>query len=132
MSPVTVRYLVHDVDTAIEFYQGLLDFKVEMHPAPGFAMLSRDELQLALNAVGGPGGASRPTPDGRVPGPGGWNRFQLKVHDIATLVKQLRAQGASFRNDIVDGMGGKQVLVDDPSGNCVELFEPSQGRELEK
>jgi catechol 2,3-dioxygenase-like lactoylglutathione lyase family enzyme len=126
MSPVTVRYVVDDVDAAIDFYQGLLGFEVKMHPAPGFAMLSRGELLLALNAVGGPGGASRPMPDGRVPEPGGWNRIQLPVQDIAAEVDQLRAKGASFRNDIVEGIGGKQILVDDPSGNCVELFEPNE------
>jgi catechol 2,3-dioxygenase-like lactoylglutathione lyase family enzyme len=126
MSPVTVRYIVDDVDAAIGFYQELLGFEVLMHPAPGFAMLSRDELRLAVNAVGGPGGASRPMPDGRVPEPGGWNRIQLEVRDIASEVEQLRAKGASFRNDVVEGMGGKQILVEDPAGNCVELFEPNE------
>lgn len=126
MSPVTVRYLVDDVDDAIDFYTDLLGFTVEMHPAPGFAMLARDDLRLALNAVGGPGGAAQPMPDGRVPEPGGWNRIQLPVRDLATAVDLLRAGGATLRNDIVDGMGGKQVLLDDPSGNCIELFQPNQ------
>jgi catechol 2,3-dioxygenase-like lactoylglutathione lyase family enzyme len=124
VSPATVRYIVHDVDQALDFYCGLLRFEELAHPAPGFAMLGRDDLRLALNAVGGPGGASQPMPDGRVPEPGGWNRIQLEVADIEGLVAQLREAGASFRNDIVVGLGGKQILVEDPSGNVVELFEP--------
>lgn len=123
MSPVTVRYLVEDVDAAVGFYTELLGFTVEMHPAPGFAMLARDELRLALNAVRGQGGASQPMPDGRVPEPGGWNRVQLHVDDLATTVAQLRDRGATFRNDIIEGMVGKQILLEDPSGNCVELFQ---------
>jgi catechol 2,3-dioxygenase-like lactoylglutathione lyase family enzyme len=126
MSPIVVRYIVNDVDAAIEFYRDFLDFEVEMHPAPGFAMLSREDLLLALNAVGGPGGASQPMPDGRVPGPGGWNRVQVRVGDLESVVQELRTRGASFRNDIVDGMGGRQILVDDPSGNCIELFQPHE------
>ena len=126
MSPALVRYIVNDVDAAIEFYRDYLDFEVEMHPAPGFAMLSREDLRLALNAVGGPGGASQPMPDGRIPEPGGWNRIQVQVEDLASVVQQLRARDASFRNDIVDGIGGKQILIDDPSGNCVELFQPHE------
>ncbi len=124
MSPVTIRYIVEDVDAAVHFYCDTLDFQVDMHPGPGFAMLSKDALRLALNAVGGPGGAAQPMPDGRVPRPGGWNRIQLEVQDIGEAVESLRKTGASFRNDIVEGMGGKQILVDDPSGNCIELFEP--------
>jgi predicted enzyme related to lactoylglutathione lyase len=124
MSPALFRYMVRDVDATVSFYTALLDFEVEMHPGPGFAIVSRGDVRLAFNAVGGPGGASQPMPDGRVPEPGGWNRVQLQVEDIATTVEQLRARGASFRNDIVDGMGGRQILVDDPSGNCIELFEP--------
>ena len=120
----TVRYIVDDVDASIAFYQRQLDFTVEMHPGPGFAMLARDDLRLAINAVGGTGGASQAMPDGREPTPGGWNRIQLHVDDIESLVERLRAAQVPFRNDIVKGMGGKQILVDDPSGNCVELFEP--------
>lgn len=126
MATVTVRYIVEDVEAATSFYEELLDFKVEMHPGPGFAMLTRGGLRLALNAVAGPGGASQAMPDGRRPEPGGWNRIQLPVADIEATVEHLRAAGASFRNDIVTGMGGKQVLVDDPSGNCVELFEATR------
>jgi predicted enzyme related to lactoylglutathione lyase len=124
MSPVTFRYIVEDVDAAVQFYCDMFDFQVDMHPGPGFAMLSKDELRLALNAVGGPGGASQPMPDGRIPQPGGWNRIQLEVDDISEAVERLRKAGASFRNDVVTGIGGKQILVDDPSGNCIELFEP--------
>jgi catechol 2,3-dioxygenase-like lactoylglutathione lyase family enzyme len=124
VSPATVRYIVNDVDQALDFYCGLLRFDELAHPGPGFAMLQHDDLRLALNAVGGPGGASQAMPDGRVPEPGGWNRIQLEVADIEGLVAQLRESGASFRNDIVIGLGGKQILVEDPSGNVVELFEP--------
>ena len=126
MSPALARYIVHDVDAALEFYRECLGFEVEMHPAPGFAMLSREDLRLALNSVGGPGGASQPIPDGRIPEPGGWNRMQIPVEDLSRTVQQLRAGGAPFRNDIVDGIDGKQILIDDPSGNCVELFQPHQ------
>jgi catechol 2,3-dioxygenase-like lactoylglutathione lyase family enzyme len=123
MSAVSVRYIVDDVDAAVAFYTGLLGFEVQMRPAPGFAMLGRGDLRLLLNAVGGPGGASQAMPDGRVPEPGGWSRFQLEVADLDAEVRRLRDAGASFRNEIVEGRGGRQVLVDDPAGNCVELFE---------
>ncbi|MPZ80170.1 MAG: VOC family protein [Actinophytocola sp.] len=123
MDMVSVRYLVADVDAAIDFYSTLLGFTVDMHPAPGFAMLSRGPLRLLLSTPTGGGGAGRPMPDGRVPEPGGWNRFQLTVDDLETAVARLRAAGVRFRNEIVTGVGGKQILVDDPSGNPVELFE---------
>ena len=126
MATVSVRYIVHDVDAAIEFYCSNLGFQVGMHPAAGFAMLSRGDLRLLLSAPGaGPGGGGQAMPDGRVPEPGGWNRFQLQVSDLSALVETLRGQGATFRNDIVVGVGGKQILVEDPSGNPVELFEPT-------
>jgi catechol 2,3-dioxygenase-like lactoylglutathione lyase family enzyme len=121
--PVSVRYIVEDVDAAIEFYTGALGFKLEMHPAPGFAALGRGELRLLLNRPGA-GGAGQPMPDGRLPAPGGWNRIQLEVGDLAGTVDRLRATGCRFRNDIVEGMGGKQILAEDPSGNPIELFEP--------
>jgi catechol 2,3-dioxygenase-like lactoylglutathione lyase family enzyme len=124
MSPATVRYIVDDVDIALAFYCGELGFQELMHPGPGFAMVARDDLRLALNAVGGPGGASQAMPDGRMPQPGGWNRIQIQVSDIEDAVAALRSSGTSFRNDIVSGMGGKQILAEDPSGNVVELFEP--------
>src|SRR6266508_1998190 len=121
MAPVSVRYIVEDVEAAIEFYTKHLGFDVEMHPAPGFAMLSRGDLRLLLNEPRGPGGAAQPMPDGRIPEPGGWNRIQLQVDDLAQEVEVLRAAGLRFRNDIVGGMGGKQIILDDPAGNPVEL-----------
>lgn len=124
MATVSVRYIVHDVDAAIAFYCTTLGFHEVMHPAPTFAVLSRGELRLALSAPGGPGGGGQAMPDGRVPEPGGWNRFTLEVVDLAATVAALREAGAAFRGDVVEGVGGRQVIVDDPSGNPVELFEP--------
>ena len=124
MATVSVRYIVHDVDAAISFYCDLLGFKEVMHPAPTFAMLSRGDLRLTLSSPGGPGGGGQAMPDGTVPTPGGWNRFALEVTDLVGTVETLRSSGARFRNDIVTGVGGKQILVEDPSGNPVELFEP--------
>jgi catechol 2,3-dioxygenase-like lactoylglutathione lyase family enzyme len=123
MATVNVRYIVDDVEDAIGFYGDRLGFDVEMHPAPGFAILSRGDLRLMVNATGGGGGAGQPMPDGRVPEPGGWNRIQLEVDDLDREVDALREAGASFRNEIVTGKGGKQILLDDPSGNPIELFE---------
>src|SRR5207247_178089 len=124
MATVSVRYIVDDVDAAIAFYNRDLGFHVELHPGPGFAMLSRGELRLLLSAPTGPGGAAQAMPDGRKPEPGGWNRIQLEVDDLASKVETLRKAGARFRNDIVTGFGGKQILLDDPAGNPIELFEP--------
>jgi catechol 2,3-dioxygenase-like lactoylglutathione lyase family enzyme len=120
----TVRYIVHDVDAAIAFYCGHLGFREVMHPAPAFAMLARDDLRLTLSAPGGGPGGGQAMPDGTLPEPGGWNRFSLEVSDIDELVEGLRGAGVSFRNEIVTGVGGKQILVEDPSGNPIELFEP--------
>ena|ERR1700686_3165174 len=125
MATVSVRYIVDDVDAAIAFYTDLLDFKLVMHPAPTFAMLSRGALRLVLSAPGGGPGGGQAMPDGQLPKPGGWNRFSLEVADLASTVDHLRSQGAHFRNEIVVGVGGKQILLEDPSGNPVELFEPS-------
>jgi catechol 2,3-dioxygenase-like lactoylglutathione lyase family enzyme len=123
---VTVRYIVDDVDAALAFYCERLGFTEVMHPAPSFAMLSRGDLRLALSAPGGgPGGGSAAMPDGTMPAPGGWNRFSLEVDDLDATVSELRAAGARFRNEIVDGVGGRQVLVEDPSGNPIELFQPT-------
>ena len=126
MTTVSVRYIVHDVDAAIEFYCGQLGFHEDMHPAPAFAMLSRGDLRLVLSAPGGGPGGGQAMPDGTVPAPGGWNRFSLEVPDLEAAVEQLRGAGAHFRNYIVTGVGGKQILVEDPSGNPVELFEPTR------
>lgn len=123
MSKVSVRYIVNDVDEAIPFYTSMLGFKLEMHPAPGFASLSRGDLQLLLNQPGA-GGAGQAMPDRQHPSPGGWNRIQIKVDDLEATVEKLRGVGARFRSDIVTGNGGKQILVEDPSGNAVELFQP--------
>lgn len=125
MAAVSVRYIVHDVDAAIEFYCRHLGFHEDMHPAPAFAMLSRGELRLVLSAPGGPGGGGQAMPDGTLPEPGGWNRFTLEVSDLDTIVEALRTADVHFRNEIVVGVGGKQILLDDPSGNPVELFEPT-------
>jgi catechol 2,3-dioxygenase-like lactoylglutathione lyase family enzyme len=126
MATVSVRYIVNDVDAAIAFYCGNLDFTEVMHPAPAFAMLSRGDLRLTLSAPGGGAGGGQAMPDGTLPQPGGWNRFALEVTDLAATVAQLRGNGARFRNEIVTGVGGKQILVEDPSGNPVELFEPTR------
>jgi catechol 2,3-dioxygenase-like lactoylglutathione lyase family enzyme len=127
MERVSVRYIVDDVDAAIDFYCGHLGFREDMHPAPAFAMLSKGGLRLVLSAPGGgPGGGGQAMPDGRVPEPGGWNRFQLEVEDIEATAEALRASGTRFRNDILTGVGGKQVLIEDPSGNPIELFQPTR------
>jgi catechol 2,3-dioxygenase-like lactoylglutathione lyase family enzyme len=126
MDKVKVRYIVSDVDAALRFYTEMLGFRVEMHPAPGFAMLSKGSLQLLLNKPGA-GGAGQAMDDGRAPAPGGWSRFQIEVSDLGATVDKLKAAGCRFRNEIVVGNGGKQILAEDPSGNCVELFEPFRG-----
>ncbi|MFZ0091513.1 MAG: VOC family protein [Solirubrobacteraceae bacterium] len=125
MATVSVRYIVDDVDTAIDFYCRELGFHEDMHPAPAFAMLSRGDLRLVLSAPGGRPGGGQAMADGTMPEPGGWNRFQLEVDNIEATVARLREHGAQFRNDIVTGVGGKQVLVEDPAGNPIELFEPT-------
>ena len=124
MATVQVRYIVNDVDSAITFYCQHLGFKEVMHPAPAFAMLTRGDLRLVLSAPNPSAGGGQPMPDGRKQEPGGWNRFAIEVPDLSATVATLRAAGARFRNEIVTGVGGKQILVEDPSGNPVELFEP--------
>lgn len=123
MSKVNVRYIVNDVDKVIPFYTDMLGFKVEMHPAPGFASLSRGDLLLLLNRPGA-GGAGQAMRDGQSPAPGGWNRIQIEVEDLQAIVEKLKKAGARFRNEIVTGNGGKQILIEDPSGNPIELFQP--------
>ena len=126
MATVGVRYIVDDVDAAIDFYCRLLGFEEVMHPAPAFAMVARGDLRLALTAPGGGPGGGAPMPSGELPAPGGWNRFQLEVDDLDAVVQELRAGGARFRNEIVTGVGGKQILVEDPAGNPIELFQPTR------
>jgi predicted enzyme related to lactoylglutathione lyase len=123
MGKVNVRYIVSDVDAAIPFYTEMLGFKLEMHPAPGFASLARGDLQLLLNKPSA-GGAGQAMPDGQLPAPGGWNRIQIEVEDLAATVEKLNSVGGRFRNKIVTGNGGKQILIEDPSGNPIELFQP--------
>ena len=123
----TVRYIVNDVDAAITFYTDDLGFKVEMHPAPGFASLSKDGLRLLLNQPGA-GGAGQAMPDGSVPSPGGWSRIQIEIADIEAAVAKLKSGGRIFRGGVIQGNGGGQALVEDPSGNPVELFEPPRNR----
>ena len=122
----TVRYMVHDVDAAIAFYCDQLGFREVMHPAPTFAMIARNDLRLTLSVPGGGPGGGQAMPDGTLPAPGGWNRISLEVADLEADVDRLRAAGVAFRNDVVTGVGGKQILVEDPSGNPVELFEPTR------
>ena len=123
MSKVNVRYIVSDVDKAIPFYTDMLGFKLDMHPAPGFASLSRGDLQLLLNRPGA-GGAGQAMPDSQLPAPGGWNRIQIEVADLEATVEKLKRTGTRFRNEIVTGNGGKQILIEDPSGNPIKLFQP--------
>lgn len=127
MTQVSVRYIVDDVDEAAAFYCEQLGFALARRPGPGFAILERDRLRLLLSEPAGAGGAAQAMPDGRRPEPGGWNRIQLEVDDLAARIDALRRGGARFRNDIVRGRGGSQILLDDPSGNPIELFEPAPG-----
>jgi catechol 2,3-dioxygenase-like lactoylglutathione lyase family enzyme len=126
MPTVSVRYIVHDIDAAIAFYRDNLGFTEVMHPAPTFAMLARGDLRLVLSAPGGGPGGGQAMPDGTAPEPGGWNRFAIEVTDLAATVRSLREAGVRFRNEIVNGAGGRQILAEDPSGNPVELFEPTR------
>ncbi len=123
---VSVRYLVDDVQAAVDFYTAHFGFALRFSAAPAFADVTRGRLRLLL--AGPDSSAGRPMPDGRKPGPGGWNRIHLIVPDLAAEVARLRAEGVPFRNDIVTGPGGKQILAEDPAGNVVELFEPAAGR----
>ncbi len=124
MSTVSVRYMIDDVAAAIAFYTTHLDFTLEMDASPAFASVSRDGVRLLLSGATSSG--RRPMPDGRKTEPGGWNRIQVQVADLASEVDRLRNAGLQFRNEIVTGPGGSQILLDDPSGNPVELFEPAR------
>lgn len=121
----TLRYLVQDVDAAVDFYTQWLGFTLSERWGPPFAIVAKDDLKLWLS--GPQTSAAKPMPDGRQPEPGGWNRLVLEVDDLATLVTQLKATGIKFRNEIIDGPGGKQILAEDPSGNPLELFEARKG-----
>jgi len=123
MNTVNVRYIVDDVAAAVAFYTTHLGFEVDTDAAPAFAAVTRGGLRLLLSGETSSG--ARPMPDGRRPVPGGWSRIQLVMDDLATEVERLRAAGLTFRNDIITGPGGHQILLDDPSGNPVELFQPA-------
>jgi catechol 2,3-dioxygenase-like lactoylglutathione lyase family enzyme len=125
MSNISIRYIVDDVDAAVSFYTEHLKFEVVMRPAPGFAALKHENLRLLLNAPGA-GGAGTSMPDGSRPRPGGWNRFQMQVADLRAVVDELRKKGVAFRSEIIEGNGGRQILVEDPSGNPIELFESTR------
>src|SRR5258707_13786876 len=125
MATVSIRYIVNDIDAAIGFYTRHLGFSVQMHPNDMFAMLTRGDLRLVLSVPGNAPGGGKAMPDGELPGPGGWNRFSIEVPDLAGTVAQLRRDGVRFRNDLVTGVGGSQIIAEDPSGNPVQLFEPT-------
>jgi catechol 2,3-dioxygenase-like lactoylglutathione lyase family enzyme len=124
MASVQVRYIVYDVDSAMRFYCGLLGFREEMHPAESFAILSRGDLRLILSVPSSSASDGHPMSDGLQQQPGGWNRFSIEVSDLDQVVRTLSEAGAQFRSDRVTGVGGTQIVVEDPSGNPVELFEP--------
>src|SRR5215831_7540772 len=126
MTTVRVRYMVSELDPAVEFYTKYLGFSVKQQNKPNFAMLSRGNLELVLSTPFGPGGAAKPMSDGRKAEPGGWNRIIINVDDLSSEVARLRDARLHFRNDIVSGPGGSEILLDDPSGNPVELFQPAK------
>jgi catechol 2,3-dioxygenase-like lactoylglutathione lyase family enzyme len=121
---IRMRYMVEDIPAAVAFYRDKLGFKVEAQSGNFFAALSRGNVQLLLSPTKGPGGASQPMPDGRKPVPGGWNRIVIYLPNLEAEVARLRKEGVHFRNDIVKGLGGNEILLDDPSGNPIELFQP--------
>lgn len=125
LNALMVRYIVNDVEATIDFFTRHFHFRVDGQSGPYFAILEKDNLQLVLSPPKGPGGGSQPMPDGRRPEPGGWNRIIVKTDDLEGDVNRLRKAGVEFRNDVVEGPGGRQILVIDPSGNLVEMFEPA-------
>lgn len=125
LNALMVRYIVNDVDAAVAFYTAHLGFRTSSQSGPHFALLARDNLQLVLSPPKGPGGGSQPMPDGRRPSPGGWNRIIVQSSDLEGDVDGLKKAGVVFRNEIVSGPGGRQILLEDPSGNLVELFQPA-------
>ncbi len=126
MTTVRVRYMVNELDPAVAFYTTQLGFAVKQERKPNFALLSRGNLELVLSTPFGPGGAAKPMPDGRKPEPGGWNRIIINVDDLQAEVARLRRAHQPFRNDIVSGPGGSEILLNDPSGNPIELFQPTR------
>ncbi|MFZ0456189.1 MAG: VOC family protein [Ignavibacteriaceae bacterium] len=126
MATVSIRYIVNNVDEAISFYTDKLGFALKMHPAPTFAMLDKGDLRLLLSAPGEQGGGGQILKDGRKPEPGGWNRISLQVSNLDAMIDTLKNKGAHFRTEIIYGVGGNQVLLEDPSGNPIELFQPLQ------
>lgn len=124
MAKVQVRYIVNDIDSALAFYCTKLGFREVMHPNAFFAMLERGDLRLVLSKPGGGAGGGQAMPDGRTPEPGGWNRFAIEVSDIEGLYDNLKKAGVHFRNEIINGVGGRQCICDDPAGNPIELFQP--------
>jgi predicted enzyme related to lactoylglutathione lyase len=126
MTTVRVRYMVNELDPAVDFYTKYLGFQLKQQNKPNFAMLSRGNLEFVLSTPFGPGGAAKAMPDGRKPEPGGWNRIIINVDDLPAEVARLRKAQLHFRNDIVQGPGGSEILLDDPSGNPVELFQPAR------
>jgi predicted enzyme related to lactoylglutathione lyase len=126
MDTVRVRYMVNDLDPAVTFYTTYLGFQVKQQARPHFAMLTRGQLELILSTPFGPGGAAKPMLDGRRAEPGGWNRIIINVDDLSAEVARLREAGIHFRNDIATGPGGSEILLDDPSGNPIELFQPAR------
>lgn len=125
LNSLMVRYIVNDVEAAIAFYTQRLGFSTKAQSGPNFALLERDNLQLVLSPPKGPGGGSQPMPDGRRPEPGGWNRIIIRTGDLEGEVRQLRQAGVKFRNEVVSGPGGRLILLEDPAGNLVELFQPT-------
>ena len=126
MDRVRVRYMVTDLDAAVAFYTKFLGFQVKQEARPNFAMISRGQMELVLSTPFGPGGAAKPMLDGRHAEPGGWNRIMIDVDDLAAEVARLRKAHVHFRNEIASGPGGSEILLDDPSGNPVELFQPAR------